>query len=136
MDLAPDFVEAAHAAGTTPEQTATEKKMSKNNAEKSKNQQRASTGTSVTQCMYLGPDRPFGLPLMGNAILCGPPQVVLPPLEAAFKNYPEFDQLFVPVAGLAAARQQIRENGSASHQAYQTIKAASDKLRAQKTGGK
>ena len=38
----------------------------------------------LPQRIYIGPDRPFGLPLMRNAILRGEPQAVLPQLTAAF----------------------------------------------------
>ena len=90
----------------------------------------------LPQRIYIGPDRPFGLPLMRNAILWGEPQAVLPQLTAAFAEHPGLEALFVPVAGLVAARREMSENGSALQQTCQTIKSASDALRAQQKGGK
>ena len=90
----------------------------------------------LPQRIYIGPDRPFGLPLMRNAILRGEPQAVLPQLTAAFAEHQGLEALFVPVAGLAAARREMSENGSALQQTCQTIKSASDALRAQQKGGK
>lgn len=90
----------------------------------------------LPQHIYIGPDRPFGLPLMRNAILRGEPQAVLPQLTAAFAEHPGLETLFVPVSGLAAARREMSENGSVLQQTCQTIKNASDALRAQQKGGK
>lgn len=144
MDSVLDFVETGHGVGNSTDtsdtivtaQKNTGIEMEKNTTEKSKSHKPASIGIRVTQCVYLGPDRPFGLPLMSNAILRDAPVIVIPPLEDAFKSYPELEQMFVPVSGIASARQQIKENGSVLHQAFQTIKAASDKQRARKNGGK
>ena len=58
---------------------------------------------STTACMYLGPSRPFGLPLMRNAILRGKPEEVFPVLADLFEEHPELRTLFVPVHGAHAA---------------------------------
>lgn len=85
-----------------------------------------------TQCMYLGPSRPFGLPLMRNAILRGKPEEVFPVLADLFEEHPELRTLFVPVDGdLATARMLLATPGTALHKAYAAIKAASDKARKQ-----
>lgn len=83
-----------------------------------------------TQCMYLGPSRPFGLPLMQNAILHGKPEEVFPVLADIFKEHPELRTLFVPVdAELATARMLRTMQGTALHKAYAAIKSASAKAR-------
>lgn len=124
MESALDFVESGASAkeeimakktAATPEQTVADR---------------------LPQCVYIGPDRPFGLPLMRNAILRGEAQVVLPQLVKIFEEHPGLETLFVPVAGLAQARQQLKEKGSPLEQTYLNIKKSSDALRAQQKGGK
>lgn len=85
---------------------------------------------STTACIYLGPSRPFGLPLMRNAILRGKPEEVFPVLADLFEEHPELRTLFVPVDGdLATARMLLTMQGTALHNAYAAIKSASAKAR-------
>ena len=51
-----------------------------------------------TQYMYLGPNRPFGLPLVTRAIFRGDPEKTFPQLSALFEQHKELRTLFVPVA--------------------------------------
>ena len=83
-----------------------------------------------TQYMYLGPNRPFGLPLMRNAILRGNPEEVFPVLADLFEEHPELRMLFVPVDGdLATARMLRTMPGTAMYQAYVAVQDASIKSR-------
>lgn len=85
---------------------------------------------STTACMYLGPSRPFGLPLMQNAILRGKPEEVFPVLADRFEEHPELWTLFVPVDGdLATARMLRTMPGTAMYQAYAAVRDASIKSR-------
>lgn len=85
---------------------------------------------STTACMYLGPSRPFGLPLMQNAILRGKPEEVFPVLADRFEEHPELQTLFVPVDGdLATARMLRTMPGTAMYQAYAAVRDASIKSR-------
>ena len=78
-----------------------------------------------TQYMYLGPNRPFGLPLVTRAIFRGDPEKTFPQLSALF----ELRTLFVPVAELATSRMLLTMQGTALHNAYAAIKSASAKAR-------
>ena len=85
---------------------------------------------STTAFMYLGPSRPFGLPLMRNAILRGKPEEVFPVLADLFEEHPELRTLFVPVDGdLATARMLRTMPGTAMYQAYVAVQDASVKSR-------
>lgn len=85
---------------------------------------------STTACMYLGPSRPFGLPLMRNAILRGKPEEVFPVLADLFEEHPELQTLFVPVDGdLATARMLLTMRGTVMYQAYAAVRDASIKSR-------
>ena len=84
-----------------------------------------------TQYMYLGPNRPFGLPLVTRAIFRGAPEYTFPQLAAPFARHKELRSLFVPVADLATSRMLLATPGTALHKAYAAIKAASDKARKQ-----
>ena len=57
-----------------------------------------------TLTVYVGPDRPFDLPLRTNAILRGEP---FPQLAAAVEANPDLKRLFVPVEKLAETRRQL-----------------------------
>jgi hypothetical protein len=76
-------------------------------------------------CMYLGPSRPFGLPLMHNAILRGAPEAVFPALTALFAEHKEFRRLFVRTPDLAEARRRMAVPGSDLARAHDAIKQAS-----------
>ena len=79
---------------------------------------------STTACMYLGPSRPFGLPLRGK------PEKIFPVLEDLFGEHPELRTLFVPVDGdLATARMLRTMPGTAMYQAYVAVQDASIKSR-------
>ena len=83
---------------------------------------------STTACMYLGPSRPFGLPLMRNAILRGKPEEVFPVLADLFEEHPELRTLFVPVDGdLATARMLLTMRGTVMYQAYVAVQDESVK---------
>ena len=79
-----------------------------------------------TQYMYLGPNRPFGLPLVTRAIFRGDPEKTFPQLSALFEQHKELRPLFVPVAELATSRMLLT-----MHNAYAAIKSASAKARKQ-----
>ena len=76
--------------------------------------------------VYVGPDRPFGLPLRTNAILRGEP---LPQLEAVIAAHPDMRKLFVPVEALAETRLQLRKEGSGMQRLFSEISEASRKAR-------
>ena len=76
--------------------------------------------------VYVGPDRPFGLPLRANAILRGQP---LPQLEAVLVAHPDMRKLFVPVEALAETRLQLRKEGSGMRRLFNDINEASRKAR-------
>lgn len=84
-----------------------------------------------TQYMYLGPNRPFGLPLVTRAIFRGDPEKTFPQLSALFARHKELRSLFVPVADLATSRMLLATPGTALRKAYAAIKAASAKARKQ-----
>lgn len=81
------------------------------------------------QCMYLGPGRPFGLPLATNAIFRGDPQWTFPQLTSLFAQHKALRTLFVPIDDLATARMRLNMPGTALYNAYETIKSASAKAR-------
>lgn len=62
--------------------------------------------------VYVGPPRPFNLPLMPNSILADAPETVFPPLRQLFARHENFRKLFVPVADLAKARAALKLPGS------------------------
>ena len=84
--------------------------------------------------MYLGPARPYGLPLMSRAVLLDVRGV--PGLAAARQEHPLLDRLFVPLSGIMAARRAIEEKGSALQRAYQGVLAETLDLREKTKGGK
>lgn len=79
--------------------------------------------------IYLGPDRPFGQPLMQNAILAGEPEDVLPALETLFPIHKNFRKLFVPISELAKARAALRQPGSPLCKYVEEIRTASNNLK-------
>lgn len=76
--------------------------------------------------VYVGPDRPFGLPLRTNAILRGEP---LPQLAAVIEANPDMRKLFVPVEKLAETRCQLRKEGSGMQRLFSEISEAGRKAR-------
>lgn len=76
--------------------------------------------------VYIGPDRPFGLPLRRNALLLGD---ALAPFGGTLAAHPELRELFVPVEKLAEARGLLREKGSRLHGLFATINEAGRKAR-------
>lgn len=80
--------------------------------------------------MYVGPSRPFGLPLMRNAILAGEPEKIFPALTPFFAEHAPFKKLFVPVPSLAHSLAAMRQPGSALRLWSDHIRAASDTWKA------
>lgn len=78
---------------------------------------------------YIGPARPFGVPIMPNAILRGEPCAVIPALEKPMQEHPALRRLFVPVADLAQARRQLARPGSGLAIIHRDISTASAKAR-------
>lgn len=76
--------------------------------------------------VYVGPDRPFGLPLRTSAVLRGEP---LPQLAAVIEANPDLKKLFVPVEELAETRCQLRKEGSGMQRLFKTINEASRRAR-------
>lgn len=77
--------------------------------------------------VYLGPNRPFGLPLKTNAILADAPERVFPALEKLGREHPGLLRLFAPVDpvnNLVQARRLLKEPGSALAIHYETIAKA------------
>jgi len=84
----------------------------------------------MTQRMYIGPSRPYGLPLMQNAIILDVRGVA--GLKDALIQHPELDQLLVPITELAQSKNAIKEKGSVLYEAYKIIQ----KEREANRGGK
>ena len=82
--------------------------------------------------VYIGPNRPFELPIMRNAILAGAPEAVFPQLTPLLEEHKSFRKLFVPVSGLAQARASLNQPGSALAAFSAEIKKASDNFKAAK----
>lgn len=85
--------------------------------------------------MYLGPARPFDLPINTRAVLAGKPEEVFPDIAPRFEQYPSFRKLFVPIAEIPKAKAQLALEGSALFTTYKTIKAASDAWRKERLNG-
>lgn len=90
---------------------------------------KAAKPASPVTYAYVGPARPFGVPIMPNAILRGEPVAVIPPLGPAIEEHPALARLFVPVADLARARQELARQGSGLCIIYRDIQTASAKAR-------
>ncbi|MBQ3059609.1 MAG: 50S ribosomal protein L37 [Desulfovibrio sp.] len=88
-------------------------------------QQKGSIPVSVRQKVYVGPSRPFGLPLMTNAILRCEPEQLFPSITGLFEAHPAFKRLFVPVPQLAQARKRLGMAGSDMASAHAAITKAS-----------
>lgn len=76
--------------------------------------------------VYIGPSRPFGLPVMQNAILAGEPEEVFPQSAKFLEEHRNFRRLFVPVPDLAAARAALGKAGSPLSLCLDEVKKASD----------
>lgn len=80
---------------------------------------------STPTLMYIGPDRPFGLPLRHNTLLRGAPEKAFPALGALLAEHEDLRTLFVPVEDLATARMLLAMPGTATHRAHAAVAAAS-----------
>ena len=80
--------------------------------------------------MYLGPSRPYGLPLMCHAVILDTAGVA--GLDAAMKEHPELDKMMVDITKIPEAQAKIADKGSALNRAYEKIKAETLAMR----GGK
>ena len=83
----------------------------------------------TSKYVYVGPDRPFGLPLMRNAVLAGGPETIFPALSPLFAEHKVFRHLFAPVAELARARLALSTPGSPLSLYSAQIKKAGDALK-------
>ncbi len=79
--------------------------------------------------MYLGPARPFDLPVNTRAVLAGTPEQTIPGIREKFEQYPSFRRLFVPISEIPKAKAQLALEGSGLFTVYKNIKAASDTWR-------
>lgn len=79
--------------------------------------------------MYLGPARPFDLPINTRAVLAGTPEQTIPGIAQKFEQYPSFRKLFVPIPEVPKAKAQLAIEGSSLFTVYKNIKAASDDWR-------
>ncbi len=84
--------------------------------------------------VYVGPDRPFGLPIMRNTILAGEPEDVFPDAWTPLREHRNFRKLFVPVSELAGARAALKKPGTPLYLFSQEIKKASDDFKAARAG--
>lgn len=80
----------------------------------------------MSKLMYLGPSRPFGLPLNTRAVLAGKPEEVFPEIKPYLLEHPGLAKLFVPLPDIPRARAQLGLEGSALSTLYKNIKAASE----------
>lgn len=80
--------------------------------------------------MYLGPNRPFDLPLATRAVLNGAPEQVFPQAEPFLAAHPDLRKLFIPILSIPAAKAQLALEGSPLYTAYHNIRAAHDAWRA------
>ena len=108
---------------------ATEKTESRAPAAKASVTTGQAKAASPATYVYVGPPRPFGVPLMPNAVLRGEPSAVIPALAPVFVRHPALRHLFVPVAGLAEARRALQTPGSGLAVIHRDIKAADAKAR-------
>ncbi len=76
--------------------------------------------------VYVGPDRPFGVPMRRNSLLIGNP---FSQLENVLKEHPEIQDLLIPVEKLAETRLQLRTKGSRLQRLFVTVSEASRKVR-------
>ena len=84
---------------------------------------------SDKKLMYLGPARPFDLPINTRAVLAGNPEQIIPGIREKFEQYPNFRKLFVPIMEIPKAKAQLALEGSGLATVYKTIKTASDEWR-------
>ena len=75
--------------------------------------------------MYLGPARPFDLPINTRAVLAGTPEQTIPGIAQKFEQYPSFRRLFVPISEIPKAKAQLALEGSSLFTVYKNIQAAS-----------
>ena len=84
---------------------------------------------SDKKLMYLGPARPFDLPITTRAVLAGTPEQIVPGIARHFQDHPAFRKLFVPISEIPRAKAQLGLEGSSLSIIYKNIKAASDAWR-------
>lgn len=82
--------------------------------------------------MYLGPMRPFDLPLTTRAVLCGEPEEVYPELAQRLSELPSLRKLFVPIADIPKAKAALAMDGSPLNAAYKNVQAAVAEWRAER----
>ncbi len=73
----------------------------------------------MNRTVYIGPPRPYGLPLMNRAVLM--PGAHIAGLDKAREEHPSLNRLFVPIERLAVARAALAEQGSALQRAYAAV---------------
>ena len=83
----------------------------------------------MNKVMYLGPARPFELPINTRAVLAGKPEEIFPDLAPRFAEYPTFHKLFVPINEVPLAKAQLAREGTTLAVIYKTVKTASDAWR-------
>lgn len=79
----------------------------------------------MSKLMYLGPSKPYGLPIRKNAILAGPPEAVFPQSAEVFREHPLLRKLFVPVESIPQAKGQLAIEGSTLATIYKTVSSES-----------
>ena len=107
----------------------TEKSTVGSTAVKSSSQGLASVGPLPRQAVYIGPNNPYGYPLLENTVLCGDETDTLKKLRT---EHPDLSRLFVTVGHLPAARVQKRQPGSLLAQLFAKVQAESRTLAAKK----
>lgn len=83
----------------------------------------------MEKMMYLGPNRPFNLPIPARAVLAGTPDQVFPGIAQRMASHPELRLLFVPIRDVPKAKAQLALPGSRLSTIYNKIKSASDAWR-------
>lgn len=87
----------------------------------------AATPAGARPRVYIGPSRPFGLPLVTGAIFAGDPGYALAALKFHLQGDPDFSRLFVEPARLAAARAAIAQKGTPLNIIFERVKKDSRK---------
>lgn len=89
--------------------------------------------TGVQRSIYVGPARPYGLPLMNRAVLM--PGAAVGGLKEALAAHPALGKLFVGIDALASARAALLRDGDPLRVAYETVQKETLAQR-KATGGK
>lgn len=88
--------------------------------------------TGIKRTIYIGPARPYGLPMTNRAVLM--PGASVPGLDTATKEHPALAKLLVPLEKLAIARAALLRAGDPLRVAYDTVQKETLALR-QTNGG-